>query len=417
MNRLLNLIGNRFFFLFFFLFVLCFNNRAFSFLDIVMHYLVPLQQEMVFWLAKHVLHRTEPIDSAANGSGDTTYHYVLLLVVLLLSIIGTIFWSAIDYKRSSNKGLFNCVVVLLRYYVGFTLIHYAVAKLHQGQFPSPSVGGMSTTYGDSSPMGLAWRFMGYSEGYKRFMFVAEMMGALLLFRKTATIGAFLSLITCINIMLINYFFDVPVKLLSTALVIMCLVILYPNIVKLFQFFFMGKTVSLEIPTHPTLHVKWQSVTAVVLKYVTIAFCALIPIGGKFYMIATDKGDPKENFYGAYRISKLTWTQGAPAVDSLYVSKGWKVIGFDSYERAIIKYGDNETIRAKFQIELAKKSMQFAFSETPNSIYNLKYETPKADSLVLSGVLLGKPVVISLKKKQFELEKRGFRWVNEYPYNR
>ncbi|MBC7568084.1 MAG: hypothetical protein H7223_14095 [Pedobacter sp.] len=418
MTKTLNLIAIRCLFLFFILFVLFFNNGAFNFLDIVMHYFVPLQKAMVFWVGEHILHRTEPIDPQFNGSGDTSYFYVLLLVVLLLSILGTIIWSAIDYKWSNHKRLFYWLVVVLRYYVGFMLIHYAVAKLHNGQFPSPSVGGMSTTYGDSSPMGLAWRFMGYSDGYKHFMFVAEMMGALLLFRKTTTIGAFLSLMTCLNIMLINYFFDVPVKMLSTALVVMCLIILSPNIVRLFRFFFMGMTVGLDQFNPPSFNANWQRVTVVLVKYVAIVFCALIPLGAKFYTIATDdKGDLKKSLYGAYRISKLTWTEGTPAIDSLYVSKGWNVIGFDSYDRAIIKYGDNETIYAKSEIQLATKSMKFSFWEKPDSIYNLTYESPKKDSLVLKGILLGKPVVISLKRKEFELTKRKFRWVNEYPYNR
>jgi hypothetical protein len=417
MIKTLNLIGTRFIFLFFILFVLLFNNGAFSFLDIVMHYIIPLQQNMVVWVGEHILHRTEPVDTQFNGSGDTTYFYVLLFTTLLLTVIGTIIWSAIDYKRSSNKRLFYWLIVILRYYVGFMLIHYAVAKLHNGQFPSPSVGSMLTTYGDSSPMGLAWRFMGYSDGYKWFMFVAEMMGALLLFRRTATIGAFLSLMTCLNIMLINYFFDVPVKLLSTALVIMCLIILSPNIAKLFQFFFMGKTIGLDKLKHSTYEKKWQRVTAIVVKYVAIAFCALIPFFAKFYEMATDKGDAKAHLYGAYRIAKLTWTNGAPAADSLYVSKGWKVIGFDSYDRAVIKYGDKESIYAKSEIDLASKSMKFSFSESPDSIYNLTYKIPKKDSLVLKGDLLGKPVVISLTRKEFELTKRKFNWINERPYNR
>jgi hypothetical protein len=417
MIKTLNLIGIHFTFLFFFLFLIFFNNGAFPFLNIGMHYVVPLQHEMVFWVGKHILHRTEPIDPVFNGSGDTTYSYVLLLAVFLLSIIGTTLWTAIDHKPVKSNILRYYIIAALRYYVGFMLIHYAVAKLHQGQFPAPSVMGMLTTYGDSSPMGLAWRFMGYSEGYKWFMFVAEMMGALLLFRRTATIGAFLSLITCLNIMLINYFFDVPVKLLTTALVIMCLVILSPNIIRLFNFFFMGKTVRLDVITPPPLKAKWRSVTAVVVKFCAIAFCALIPLGAKFYSMATDKADPKKSLYGAYQISKLTWTEGAPLADSVYVSKRWKVIGFDSHDRAMIKFGDNEILPAKSEIELATKSMRLTLYKTPDSIYNLKYETPTKDSLVLKGILLGKPIVISLKKKEFELEKQGFRWVNEYPFNK
>jgi uncharacterized membrane protein YphA (DoxX/SURF4 family) len=79
----------------------------------------------------------------------------------------------IDQKRRSHDQLFYWLTVSLRFYVGFMLVHYGLAKLNNGQFPGPSATGMSITYGDSSPMGLAWRFLGFSEGYKTFMFFAE----------------------------------------------------------------------------------------------------------------------------------------------------------------------------------------------------------------------------------------------------
>jgi cytochrome b subunit of formate dehydrogenase len=73
---------------------------------------------MVVWVGEHILHRTEPVDTQFNGSGDTTYFYVLLFTTLLLTAIGTIIWSAIDYKRSSNKGLFYWLIVV------FTLLRW-----------------------------------------------------------------------------------------------------------------------------------------------------------------------------------------------------------------------------------------------------------------------------------------------------
>lgn len=417
MTKRLKLIAIRFTFLLCIIFILCFNNGSFTFLYYLTKYTDPLLQKLVLWSGQHLLQLSDPVVPQFNGSGDTTYHYVLLLVVFILAIIGTLIWSAIDRKRKSHDQLFYWLTVSLRFYVGFMLVHYGLAKLNNGQFPGPSATGMSTTYGDSSPMGLAWRFLGFSEGYKTFMFFAEMMGIFLFFRKTATVGALLCLMTCLNIMAINYFFDVPVKLLSTSLVVMCLIILSPNFSRLFQFFFKGKTTGLDQMNPHVFKAKWARVTKLAIKYAAIAFCAGIPA---FYTLTTafsKKKEAKESLYGAYRISSLKWTNGVPAADSLYVSKGWKVLGLDSYDRAFIKYGDNETIYAKAQVDLPAKIMKWSFAETPDVRFTLSFKRLHRDTLELKGDLLGKPVVISLVRKDFELTKRDFRWVNEVPYNR
>jgi uncharacterized membrane protein YphA (DoxX/SURF4 family) len=417
MIKTLKLIVIRFTFLLCTLFILAFNNGSFIFLYVLTKYTDPLLQKLVLWFGQHILQLSDPVNPQFNGSGDTTYHYVLLLIVFVLALIGTLIWSVIDRKRKSHDQLFYWLTVSLRFYVGFMLVHYGLAKLNNGQFPGPSATGMSSTYGDSSPMGLAWRFLGFSEGYKTFMFFAEMMGVLLFFRKTATIGALLCLMTCLNIMAINYFYDVPVKLLSTSLVVMCLIILSPNFSRLFQFFFRGKTTGLELMNPPVFKAKWARITKMAVKYVAIALCAGIPAFNTLTASLNKQKEAKESLYGAYRISSLKWTDGAPAIDSLYVSKGWKVLGLDNYDRAFIKYGDNETIYAKAQIDPSTKTMKWSFTETPDVRYTLSFKRLHRDTLQLKGDLLDKPVIISLVRKEFELTKREFRWINEHPYNR
>jgi hypothetical protein len=71
-------------------------------------------------------------------------------------------------------------------------------------------------------MGLAWAFLGFSKGYILFMGLAEICAGLLLFRRTMTFGAIITLMTAMNVMAVNYFYDVPVKILSTHLVLMTL---------------------------------------------------------------------------------------------------------------------------------------------------------------------------------------------------
>ncbi|MHA4894604.1 hypothetical protein ACXZ1K_07635 [Pedobacter sp. PWIIR3] len=417
MNKTLSAIGFRFLFLLCILFILLNNNGSFTFLYPFFSYSNAIQNALISWFGNNILHLPQAIDTQVNGSGDTTAGYVLLLIILLGSIIGTAIWTVIDWKRTAYPKLQYWLIVIIRFYVGFMLVHYGLAKLNDGQFPGPSASGMDHTYGSSSPMGLAWRFLGYSEGYKTFMFVAEMMGILLFFRRTTTIGAILCLMTCLNIMAINYFFDVPVKILSTALVFFCFVILSPNLGRLFKLFFMGEAIQLNPLSPPSFKHKWKATTLIILKYLAIASCAVVPILGTAYMAVTKKADPKETIYGAYQIRSINWPAGSPPSDSTFLSHKWYRVIFDSYDRAFIKFGEEELIYCKAQIETDKKTLKLSFNDEPGVRYTLTYWSPVPGVLELKGELFGKIVIINLQKIDQELTKQGFRWINEHPYNR
>lgn len=191
MNKTLTLISIRFIFLFWVLFAFCFNSAALPVLHFTQKFTAPLLRDIVQWFAVSVLNFAYPLNMETAGSGDATFHYILLLCIFLFSVLGTLIWSAADYKRKSHESLFYWLTVVLRFYVGFMLVHYGLAKLNNGQFPALLSYRLLSTYGDSSPMGLAWTFLSYSEGYKWFMCVAELMAILLFFRRTATIGAFI----------------------------------------------------------------------------------------------------------------------------------------------------------------------------------------------------------------------------------
>jgi hypothetical protein len=62
-------------------------------------------------------------------------------------------------------------------------------------------------------------------------------------------------------------------------------------------------------------------------------------------------------------------------------------------------------------------MTWSFTETPEVRYTLSFKRLHRDTLQLKGDFLDKPVVILLVRKEFELTKKEFRWINEHPYNR
>ena len=65
-------------------------------------------------------------------------------------------------------------------------------------------------------MGALWWFMGASIPYIIFAGAAEVLGGLLLvLRRTAALGALVAFAVMVNVMMLNYCYDAPVKLYST----------------------------------------------------------------------------------------------------------------------------------------------------------------------------------------------------------
>ena len=76
----------------------------------------------------------------------------------------------------------------------------------------------------SDRFSLLWCFMGASPGYAIFTGVCEFAGAfLLLFRRTRVFGSLFLATVLINVVLLNVFYNVMVKLLSIHLLLVDLV--------------------------------------------------------------------------------------------------------------------------------------------------------------------------------------------------
>ncbi len=86
---------------------------------------------------------------------------------------------------------------------------------------------MQTPLGDLSPMRLAWLFIGYSVPYEIFGGLLETVSGLLLsFRRTQLLGSLMTLATIGNVVMINFCYDIPVKLFSSQLFLHVVVYLF-----------------------------------------------------------------------------------------------------------------------------------------------------------------------------------------------
>src|SRR5205809_7803847 len=232
----------RLFAAYFFIYIFPFPVGYLPFTETLNAWYSGIWDTLVPWAGKHILHISDPITIEPTGSGDTTYNYVQLVLVMVIAIIAAVIWSIADRKRKSYDVLLYWVMVYVRYCLAFTLMAYGFYKIIKTQFPFP-FHGLTETYGESSPMGLLWNFMGYSTAFNMFTGLAEATaGFLLLFRKTTTFGALMSMTVLSNIVAMNFCFDVPVKLYSANLLFMAVFIATPDINTLVNFFFRNKAV-------------------------------------------------------------------------------------------------------------------------------------------------------------------------------
>lgn len=107
----------------------------------------------------------------------------------------------------------------LRFLAAFLLFLYGSSKLLGRQFSLPAEVATKPV-GSLSGYQLAWFYYSYSHAYAILLGLAQLAGAtLLLFRKTALLGAAILLPVMTNILMINVFFKIALGALCTSVFI------------------------------------------------------------------------------------------------------------------------------------------------------------------------------------------------------
>lgn len=230
------------------------------------------------WLAHNLFSlSSEPLPP--TGSGDTTHHYLAVLGCFLVSLIMALVWSMIDRRSTDHAALRDLLRSGLRYALAGVMLSYGLAKLHfseMNQFWMHDAQ-LAKVWGSSSPMNVLWGFMGTSLPYTMFAGLAEVVVAgFLLFRRTALLGALIGLGVTMHIMLLNYCYDIPVKILSTHLAVMSIMIILPDARRLFNLFVLNRSVPAACLTG-IWQPRWAWWTRMSLKTVIIILVFLMPL--------------------------------------------------------------------------------------------------------------------------------------------
>src|ERR1700735_2280424 len=113
--------------------------------------------------------------------------------------------------------------------------------------------------------------MGYSTTYTFFGGCAELLPAcLLLFRRTALLGSLLAFAVMLNVVMLNFCYDVPVKLCSLNLLLLSMFLVLPDTSRLYRIFILNASVQPSNLYEPVLSHNFARRTALVLKFTVLA---------------------------------------------------------------------------------------------------------------------------------------------------
>lgn len=371
----------------------------------------------VEWFGRKALHLSEFHQITSTGSGDTTFDYVTVAVIVSFSLLTSIVLVPLSRLLNWNtKNFYLFILIAARYYVGFTMLEYGLAKVFNGQFLPNGYYRLEENVGNMSPMGLVWTFMGASRSYTFISGLLECIGGILLFwRRTTAIGAILALVVMMNVMLLNYNYDVPVKIFSTHLVFLCLFILSKNFKSMWNFFILHKLTELRYPLHQ-FKKKWLKITRLILKYSFIIFL----LGSTIYKMANSQkyiNSESNKMEGAYQIQTMIFN-GDTLRPSKDTSFDWDKLIFSDFKASYIIHSKKEKTDF-FSTEYNSKEQIISLKKDTVLYANLHYQVLKNETIFKMKIGIDSIILHTTvkHKKDYRLNNRGFHWVNDYPYNR
>ena len=414
-------IGFRLMFVYISLFCIEFIPYCLGFLQTPFQKYDLFLHKVAIWYAQHIIHLSYPITVFSNGSGDTTYDWVLLAIYLTVAAMATIIWSVVDRKRPNYIKLNAWFRTYVRLFLAAVLVLYGSIKAFPLQMPFPSFTRLLEPYGESSPMGILWAFIGASPAYCAITGIVETMaGVLLLIPRTKSVGAILSSVAMTHVFILNMCYDVPVKILSFHLLLLSVILMWPDLRRLADLLVFNRRIE-PVERTPLVTRKWPKriLVGLAVVYSLWIVAANFIDGYLAYKSLPRITGKRPALYGIWNVDEYT-VDGTVRPPLLTDESRWQKIIFQSEGYGTVKpmVGPNQPYTLKVDTE--KKTLEFGKAADKEWKSNLSFERPDNDNIIVTGQWEGHNVQAKLKRfddSKFLLPNRGFHWISETPFNK
>jgi hypothetical protein len=239
-----------------------------------------------------------------------------------------------------------------------------------------------------------------------------------------------------NVVMMNFCYDVPVKLYSSHLLLMCCFLALPDLRRLLDLFVLNRPAP-AADLLPPYRAPWFRWTLFGVKCVAVLWL-LIPTTMGMWEMTQQYGDaaPKGPMDGAWRIAtmRVDGVERPPLTTDAQRWRDFTIVDTSGMRMAIASpmtganryYGlkiaaDGESADAGTLTLHPRTGGAAEPGAKPAEVLGtLRYRRGADGSIELEGTVEGKAVAAQgtpLRPQDFLLVKRGFHWINEYPFNR
>ena len=373
------------------------------------------------WTGRHFFHLTGSIEP--NSFRDTRYNYLVLLSVVVISVFVTAGWILADRRGRTVKRVYDLMRVWIRYSLAYMVLIYAIDKVFRLQFPFPGLLRLIEPYGDSSPMALMWTFVGYSGVYTVFSGLAEAGGAVLLFwRRTVPIGAFILTGVMANVALMDFCYDVSVKMLALHFLIMSVFLLAHDAGRLLNVLVLNRPApAVENGSLLTEKASPRTRQMMLAAKVLIVLYATVPPVIRTYKVFRAEGPfaPHPPLYGLYEVDSFA-VNGSNRPLLITDGSVWRYVVVSSPTEVTAKTMDNTLIKLKAKYDPLTKSMEMRPQDAKSTVEKLALAALPQGGISVTGNLGGNKIAGQFRHVdvgKFILVSRGYHWINETSYSR
>lgn len=262
-------------------------------------------------------------------------------IVLGIAVAGAVLWTYFDRNRQTgyNK-LYYWIRVIVRYRLAIGILVYGFIKVFPLQAPYPSISNLNTDYGDFNRWKIFSLSLGIVPSYEFFLGLVEVtLGILLLFRKTASIAAFIFLIFAGNVFISNIAYEGGEYIYSLYLITLAFFILAFDLRRIINLLILQKPTA---PNRfkPIFTLPWQKYGRLTLKTAVI-FVFVILYGFRTrsgyihdpYQYPQEPGLP--GFAGLYNVSEFKLNQQSIPY-SLTDPRRWQDVVFEKWNTISIR---------------------------------------------------------------------------------
>ena len=409
----------RFFFIYFFLYCFPFPFDGFDFLAPVAKPYYNLLDWLIQGAAVKLFHlHAQVAFPTFDKVDDSFYGLVFMYLNFIVSLLMALAWSFLDRNRMNYEKLNQWLILYLRFFLAAYLFGYGFIKVFPSQFQAITASRLTMRVGDQSPMLLAWNFMGYSTTMMKVNGWAEVIaGLLLLFRRTTTLGAILSTGIFSFVVMMDFSFNVFVRLLSCHLLIISLYLVLCDGKRLLNVFILNRPASAVVYAPLISNTRWRKIFNGAL--IVLSVCLLYSAVTKGIEAERSFGQsaPEVPLYGIYNTVYFIRNNDTipPSVtDSL----GWKQLVVDGgswNQRCRIEFNNDKRSNCYIETDTTKFTLSIQPGTDSTEKYLFHYVIPDTSHLFLKGRWQGDSIEVLMSKydlNNYLLHREGFKWIKD-----